>query len=193
MQNETIIFSQAIWQPVLQQQVFRGLLDSFSYPGRITACADEGSTACLAILIALVDGQATLADPQQLLQPTLWDKLETLACTPETAAFILLGGAQMPDLKPCIGTLEKPETGATILLRVDALHSDFSGNIRLKLSGPGIESENTLSVDGLHPAWIAARQEWVSAFPLGIDLLLCDEHHFIAIPRTTHLELGELV
>jgi len=191
MLNETINCSPVIWQPMMQQQVFRGLLDSFSYPGRIVACADSETTACLAILIALGDGETTLADPQQLLQPALWAKLETRPRIPEKAAFILLDGAQAADLNPCIGTLEKPETGATILLRVGALHSGLSGNLRLQLSGPGIESTTSISVDRLHPAWITARQEWCSAFPLGVDLLLCDEHHFVVIPRTTQIEMGD--
>ncbi|ARU31842.1 phosphonate C-P lyase system protein PhnH [Sulfuriferula sp. AH1] len=191
MLNEMIICSPAIWQPMLQQQVFRGLLDGFSYPGRIVACADSETTACLAILIALIDGETTLADPQQCLNSALWAKLETRPCIPEKAAFILLDGTQSADLNPCIGTLETPETGATILLRVGALHPDSSGNLRLQLSGPGIETITSISVDGLHPAWITARQEWVSAFPLGVDLLLCDEHHFVAIPRTTQIKMGD--
>lgn len=189
MLNKTINCSPAIWQAVMQQQVFRSLLDSFSYPGRITPCADQETSACLAILIALVDGETTLADPQKLLSSALWARLETRPCIPEKAAFILLDGAQSADLKPCIGTLETPETGATILLRVAALHPDLTGKLRLQLSGPGIETTTSISVDGLHPAWITARKEWVSEFPLGIDLLLCDEHHFVAIPRTT--QIGE--
>jgi alpha-D-ribose 1-methylphosphonate 5-triphosphate synthase subunit PhnH len=193
MLNKTINCSPAIWQPMLQQQVFRGLLDGFSYPGRIVACADSETTACLAILIALVDGETTLADPQQLLQPAFWAKLETRPCIPEKAAFILLDGVQAADLKPCIGTLDAPETGATILLRVAALHAGFTGNLSLQLSGPGIETTTSISVDGLHPAWISARQEWNSAFPLGVDLLLCDEHHVVVIPRTTQIEMGDAV
>jgi len=174
-----------------QQQMFRGLLDGFSYPGRIVACADSETSACLAILIALVDGETTLADPQQLLPQTLWPRLETRPCLPEKAAFILLDGALAVDLNPCIGTLDAPETGATLLLRVSALYADLSGSLRMQLSGPGIETTTFISVDGLHPAWITARQDWVSAFPLGVDLLLCDEHHFVAIPRTTQIAMGD--
>lgn len=191
MLSKTFNCSPAIWQPLLQQQVFRSLLDGFSYPGRITACADPETTACLAILIALVDGETTLSDPQQLLNPALWSKLETRPCTPEKAAFILLDGAKSPDLKPCTGTLETPETGATILLRVAALHTGLTGNLSLQLSGPGIEATTSISVDGLHSAWITARQKWIAAFPLGVDLLLCDEHHFVAIPRTTQIAMGD--
>lgn len=191
MLNETINCSPDIWQPMRQQQVFRGLLDSFSYPGRITPCADHETSACLSILIALVDGETTLADPQQLLSSALWARLETHHCVSKKAAFILLDGASEPDFDPCLGTLDAPETGATILLRVAALHHDLTGNFSLHLSGPGIESTTSISVDGLHPAWIAARQEWVSAFPLGVDFLLCDEHNFVAMPRTTQITMGD--
>jgi alpha-D-ribose 1-methylphosphonate 5-triphosphate synthase subunit PhnH len=71
------------------------------------------------------------------------------------------------------------------------LHHDLTGNHSLHLSGPGIESTTSISVDGLHPAWIAARQEWVSAFPLGVDFVLCDEHNFVAMPRTTQITMGD--
>ncbi|NET53236.1 MAG: hypothetical protein F6K09_32605, partial [Merismopedia sp. SIO2A8] len=34
--------------------------------------------------------------------------------------------------------------------------------------------ENKVALNGFHGAWFSRRQEWVSAFPLGIDLILVD-------------------
>lgn len=191
MKSELAITSSDIWMPVMQQQIFRGLLEAFSYPGRITTCADRSSPAWLAILIALVDGEVTVADPQQLLYAEMWPRLEARCAATEAANFILIDGSQALELFPNLGTLEAPEAGATLLIRVTALHSDETSELRLQLSGPGIQQKLSIGVDGLHPAWIASRNEWVSNFPLGVEIVLCDAHRFVALPRTTHIETGE--
>jgi alpha-D-ribose 1-methylphosphonate 5-triphosphate synthase subunit PhnH len=33
------------------------------------------------------------------------------------------------------------------------------------------------------------RNAWVSGFPLGVDLMLAGDMGFIALPRTTHVEI----
>lgn len=190
MMSELTMTPSDTWMPTMQQQMFRRLLDAFSYPGRITACADESAPAWLAILSALVDGEVTVADPQQLLSTEIWPKLEARHAAPETANFILLEGSHAPALFPNPGTLEAPEAGATLLLCVDSLHSDSAGKLRLHLSGPGIRHSASIGVNGLHPDWIVSRNEWVSNFPLGVELVLCDAHRFVALPRTTHIKTG---
>jgi len=179
-----------IWSPVLQQQVFRNLLDCFSYPGRITECANKDTTAWLAILISLLDGETSLADPHKLLAAEWWPKLEAHPATPEKAEFILADGSQPPDFVPYTGTLETPEAGATLVLRVTSLQAGRAGDNCLHMSGPGIKQPLSLGVEGLHPGWIAARQAWVAAFPLGVDMVLCDAHRFVALPRTTQIKTG---
>lgn len=190
MKNDIAPVAADIWQPLLQQQLFRGLLDAFSYPGRITTCAAPGTPSWLALLGALVDGQTTLADPQQLMDESSRPKLEARPAVPEQAAFIVLDGSRTPELVPNLGTLEAPETGATVLLRVEALHDTDTGALRLQLSGPGIRQPLTIGVDGLHADWIAARNDWVGSFPLGVELVLCDAHRFVALPRTTRIAMG---
>ncbi|MDP4029050.1 MAG: phosphonate C-P lyase system protein PhnH [Gallionella sp.] len=191
MQSDTAINAADIWLPQMQQQLFRGLLNAYSYPGRITICAEQNTPAWLAILTALVDGETTLADPQQLLSEAWWPKLEARRAPPERAAFILLDGSLAPELLPNLGTLEAPETGATLLLRVESLHSNETGDVRLHLSGPGIRQRVAISVNGLHPAWITSRNDWVANFPLGVEMVLCDAHRFVALPRTTKIVIGE--
>ena len=190
MKSDVTMTSSDIWQPGTQQQIFRALLNAFSYPGRINACADESVPAWLAILNALVDGEVTVADPQQLLSAELWPKLEARRAAPETANFILLDGGKAPELFPSLGTLEAPEAGATLLIRVASLHSDNAGELRLQLNGPGVQRPVSIGVDGLHADWIVSRNEWVSSFPLGVEMVLCDAHHFVALPRTTRIESG---
>lgn len=193
MKNEdgSVRCSSEIWLPAMQQQVFRGLLNGFSYPGRVTSCADKETAAWLAILISLVDSEVSLADPHQFLSAELWPMLEARSVIPEKAAFILVDGGCAPDLRPGIGTLNAPETGATLLVRVTSLRSDMAGDVRLHLTGPGIKQQISISVEGLNPAWITSRHEWVSAFPLGADMVLCDSYRFVALPRTTRIEMGD--
>lgn len=187
MKNEMTMLEADIWQPAQQQQLFRSLLDAFSYPGRIQTCKTEPS---LALLSALLDGQTTLSDPQDLLPESIWPKLEAQRVPYDLAAFILLDGCRAPESTPNLGTLEEPEHGATLLLRVAALHEDSAGELRLQLSGPGIRQSISVGVDGLHADWIAARNDWVSDFPLGVELLLCDAQRFVALPRTTQIKIG---
>jgi alpha-D-ribose 1-methylphosphonate 5-triphosphate synthase subunit PhnH len=192
MKNDIALVAADIWQPLLQQQLFRGLLDAFSYPGRITACAATNTPSWLALLSALVDGQTTLADPQQLLDESIWPKLEARRAAPEQAAFILLQGTHAPELLPNLGTLESPEAGATLLLRVASLHAHGAGALPLQLSGPGIRQPLSIGVEGLHAEWITSRNDWVSSFPLGVELVLCDAMCFVALPRTTQIVVGEV-
>ncbi|WP_459722119.1 phosphonate C-P lyase system protein PhnH [Sideroxyarcus sp. TK5] len=187
MKNEMTMAEADIWHPAQQQRLFRSLLDAYSYPGRIQSCAAESS---LSLLSALLDGQTTLSDPQDLLPESIWPKLEAQRVPYELAAFILLDGSRAPQMVPSLGTLEAPEHGATLLLRVAALHEDSAGALRLRLSGPGIRQPVTLGVDGLHADWIAARNDWVGNFPLGVELVLCDVQHFVALPRTTRIVIG---
>lgn len=187
MKNEMSMVEADIWHPAQQQQLFRSLLDAYSYPGRIQTCKSEPS---LALLSALLDGQTTLSDPQYLLDESVWPKLETQRAPYELAAFILLDGSRAPESMPNLGTLEEPEHGATLLLRVAALHADSAGELRLQLTGPGIRQPVTIGVDGLHVDWIAARNDWVGDFPLGVELLLCDAERFVALPRTTQIKIG---
>lgn len=187
MKNEMTMLEADIWHPAQQQRLFRSLLDAYSYPGRIQSCAAESS---LSLLGALLDGQATLSDPQDLLPESIWPKLEAQRVPYELAAFILQDGSRAPESVPNLGTLEAPEGGATLLLRVAALHEDNAGALRLQLSGPGIRQAVSIGVDGLHADWISARNDWVSSFPLGVELLLCDAQRFVALPRTTKITLG---
>ena len=189
MKNDMTMVDADIWAPARQQQLFRSLLDAYSYPGRIQTCPVPAETT-LALLSALLDGQTTLSDPLDMVDEFDWPKLEARRVLSEHAAFILLDGSHAPQFVPKLGTLEAPEGGATLLLRVAGLHEENSGALHLQLSGPGIRQALNISVDGLHQDWISARNDWVSGFPLGVELVLCDAQRFVALPRTTRIVIG---
>ena len=181
--NATDMTLMNVWQAHTQQRLFRRLLEAFAYPGRQFDATDSGTTARLAILATLLDGEVNLADPHRLIVPEDRLRLMASAAAPEQARFVVADATRAPDFTPALGSLESPEFGATLLLEVEQLGAGSP----LLLNGPGIASQKRLAVQGLHPDWIAQRADWVSAYPLGVDIILCDATHFAALPRTTQI------
>jgi alpha-D-ribose 1-methylphosphonate 5-triphosphate synthase subunit PhnH len=167
------------WGAPRQQTVFRQLMRAFSFPGRLETLSDgEALTQTLA---TLVDREATMADPQNLLDALTLKRLQARMTAPELAQFIVADGSVPPLFEPCLGTLESPEGGATILLWVTALGE----GAHWQLTGPGIATTQALAITGLDPAWLEHRQVWNEGFPLGVDLILIDFKSVVALPRTT--------
>ncbi|MDD5027931.1 MAG: phosphonate C-P lyase system protein PhnH [Rhodoferax sp.] len=167
------------WNAPHQQAVFRQLMRAFSYPGRIETLAD--GDALTQTLATLVDSQATLADPQNLMDTLTHQRLQARMTASGRAQFVVANGCQPPSLEPCLGTLESPERGATILLKVTTLGEGACW----QLTGPGIAGTQRLTVTGLHPEWLTHRQVWNDGFPLGVDMILMDATRVAALPRTT--------
>jgi len=183
-----------LWQPLVQQKTFRRLMEACAFPGRLADLSDTGTQALTSVLATLLDGEVSLADPDGLVASEDWRRLEAHRRGPDKADFIVCDGAQGPAFTPCLGTLESPERSATLIIRVAGLangaHEVKGAGIPLLLSGPGIEHTQTLTVEGLAPAWLTAREIWVAAFPLGVDCLLVDAQRAAFLPRTTRIEGG---
>jgi alpha-D-ribose 1-methylphosphonate 5-triphosphate synthase subunit PhnH len=177
-----------IWQAETQQQNYRALLEAMSRPGSRQALhgVNESSSASLAVLAALIDGSVSLSDPQGLLKNSERTLLQTALTEPEQADYLLCCGQQSPSFEPKLGTLPSPETSATLVVEISSV-SD--GELRFKLSGPGIQAQRECAVAGLNPDWLARREEWVCGFPLGVDLILVDKDQVVALPRTTRVEV----
>ena len=180
--------SETLWQGRVQQTLFRELTEAFSRPGSVRDLTDSlaGASALRGVLATLMDAECGLADPHDLIAAEDWPLLQAQRGAPETARYVAVNGKQPPCFMPAIGSLESPEFGATLLVAVDALGR---GAQSISLSGPGIDGECQLQFDGLHADWLIQRGEWVSAFPLGVDLLLIDARRIVALPRTTHVKL----
>lgn len=178
--------TETIWQAGRQQTLFRRILDAMSYPGRRVELTDAKTPADRALLATLLDPTVSLCDHHGLLPASDWPLLAASHASAESADFVLADGSLAPDFLPRTGSLDEPEKSATLVLRVDALGS---GSTRLLLTGPGIEKTERLAVDGLHHDWLTRRADWVSAFPMGVDLILADHQHLVALPRTTRVEL----
>ena len=82
------------------------------------------------------------------------------------------------------GTDERPDRSATLVVQVGELRSGAGR----RLSGPGIDGEAWLDVDGLAPGFWDAVRANAAGFPRGVDLLLCARGRLAALPRTTRVE-----
>lgn len=173
-----------LWDPRVQQAVFRLLLEATSRPGRIYALPPVlgDAPAFIAVLSTLVDKGVTLHDQTRGLSQREQNFLQAVQGQPETANFILASGGQPPEFNPNIGSLESPETGATLIVTIAALGQ---GQMHMTCTGPGIEDRHRFQVQGLHPGWIQARKNWNAWFPLGVDICLVDATQVCALPRTT--------
>lgn len=181
--------TESIWRADVQQRVFRELLEAFSRPGDIREIGDcaDGAVAQRAVLATLMDGEVTLADPHGRIAPADWPLLQAKPCASEHARYVAADGNRAPDFVPALGSLESPEFGATLLIEVGNLGQ---GDTSLELTGPGIDGQRQLRLAGLHPDWLTRRADWVSSFPLGVDLLLTDARHIVALPRTTRISVS---
>jgi alpha-D-ribose 1-methylphosphonate 5-triphosphate synthase subunit PhnH len=184
--------------PVLDsQRVFRAVLDAISHPGRVlTLAAPETPPAplgrasagvCLTLLDfetpLWLDGAAATAPTRDYLRFHCGVPLVEI---PADARFALIADTTaMPALSAFdAGTDERPDQSATLIVQVTGL---ASGRGR-RLSGPGIDGEARLEVNGA-PAgfWDAVRVN-AARFPRGVDLFLCAGDRLAALPRTTHVE-----
>ena len=82
------------------------------------------------------------------------------------------------------GTDERPDRSATLIVQVSGL---ASGSGR-RLSGPGIDGEARLEVNGAPPGFWDAVRANAARFPRGVDLFLCAGDRIAALPRTTRVE-----
>jgi alpha-D-ribose 1-methylphosphonate 5-triphosphate synthase subunit PhnH len=196
MQEKIMLNVSAIWLPDFQQQNFRAILEAMARPGSCQALALNGNEvdsdaledAYIAVLASLLDNSVTLADPDMLISQDNTVLLQANSTDSEQADFILCRGDRMPDFELKLGTLPSPELSATIILIVKKIDDRQQGDLNLRLSGPGINDQKYCAISGLNLQWLAAREEWISSFPLGVDLLLVDDAKVMALPRTTKVE-----
>ncbi len=178
----------SIWQPDTQQALFRHLMQAMTYPGRIhnlQALLDQAEVY-RGILAVLLDTHTSLADEHQLLPEDDWPLLQARPAQSAEADYVLCDGAQAVHIHPRLGELANPERSATLLIKVDDLQQ---GEQSINLHGPGIVDRITIRPRGLNPQWWEKREEWTGAFPLGVDMILSDQHRLMCIPRSSQAEV----
>jgi alpha-D-ribose 1-methylphosphonate 5-triphosphate synthase subunit PhnH len=181
--------------PVLDaQSCFRAALEAMARPGRVQRVAAPPEApaplggAAAALLLTLADAGTPVwldAGPEA----EAWARFHAgcpIAAAPGEAAFLLATGAMPPLASLAAGTEEEPHRSATLILQVASLVEGTGW----RLSGPGIEREHRLRVEGLSPGFAA---EWAAnhaRIPQGVDLFLCASDRLAALPRSTTLIAG---
>jgi alpha-D-ribose 1-methylphosphonate 5-triphosphate synthase subunit PhnH len=179
------------------QLIFRKLLIAMAGPGSIQDmeldmnCPGNLYPASGAILLTLLDFETPFrTDFGNGSRETQWIQFHTGAPVENRAAnplFVLWSDDETLD-DPSVfnpGTLVSPEISTTLIVQTRGLEN----NGRIRLTGPGIQNETHLELKGIKDDFIKARARMTSCFPLGIDMIFTCENRFVAIPRTTILEV----
>lgn len=202
MQNTVIVagFSDPVRDA---QQTFRKVLKAMSEPGVIVAASSPEALLHLypstfAVCQTLLDQQTPLWLSKEFRNPEIQHNLHfhtgmPLAKHSMDAQFALAYAGEIATLDDFAkGTAEYPERNCTLILQVHTISnfpSTAQNSTTLKLSGPGIETERQIVIAGLSQTIIHYLTERPDPFPLGIDFIFTAEQSFVAIPRTTQLEV----
>lgn len=167
-------------------QILEYLITAISRPQRV-----EGVDAFQAhdslqinLLSCLLEQNSRLCDMTRSLPADVWPQLKARQSMAAEADYIVCNGYYFPAFEPRNNPTFTTDRAATILVQVDRLGS---GDQRLSLSGPGIEGDCDIELEGLHPAWMEKRRDWNRAGLQGVDMLLFDRSQILALPRTTHV------
>ena len=176
------------------QQVFRLVLEAMSHPGRILSLppgavpeAPRLHPATAAVCLTLLDNDTPVwTDLPASSPPLTWLKFHSgcpFSADPGKAAFALVTDTRrQPSLDRFYpGTDEAPETAATLIMQVEALHPDQG----CRLSGPGTKGRPKLEVAGVADDFWQQRQRICHAYPVGLDMIFVCGGLLAALPRST--------
>jgi alpha-D-ribose 1-methylphosphonate 5-triphosphate synthase subunit PhnH len=168
-----------------ERDTFLALMWALSYPGRVTRI-DAASThsALLACGRALLDLETTFYTSDDALELGL-RRTGALHTDAASARFLYFDALTSVDLSLLdmlsVGSFEHPDDGATLFIGCEL---NREGGDVWSLAGPGIATEQVVSVSGL-PRGFSQHRESRLRFPLGIDIFLIDAGAIIGLPRTT--------
>jgi alpha-D-ribose 1-methylphosphonate 5-triphosphate synthase subunit PhnH len=180
------------------QTIFRQVLDAISSPGSLhTFGADFtfglANSATTQLLLALTDNSTpvwlspALRHDEILTQNVKFHTNAPLAESTDTACFAVMAENETVDLTAFSwGSAEYPETNTTLAIQING----FDRGETLSLSGPGIDGQRTVFVDGIDNELLKQITQIQRSQPLGIDVLLTSGNQLMALPRTTHIELS---
>lgn len=179
-----------------RMRLFRRCLEALAEPGRITtleADAEDGLPVAAGPLFALADLMSPVASLRD--DAAAADAIAEVAALthaplvePRNARLVLALAPLTPEaLAPLNrGTREVPELASLVFAAVDSVGT---GDLTLRLTGPGIDGSTDVAVGGIDREAIGARDELID-YPLGIDLLLIDAAgNVLGLPRTTRIEV----
>ena len=184
-------------ETVDSQAIFRKLLSAMAHPGVIEqidmdmVCPGNLHSAAGAILLTLLDFETPFwSDLSNDSKEIQWVRFHTGAPFVRIKSRSLFGLATDYDrlenpeaFNP--GSLASPDHSTTLLVQTRGL--DYNGRIRM--TGPGIQTETYLKLAGIKERFLNKRQKAIQNYPLGIDMIFICDSRFVAIPRTTLMEV----
>lgn len=182
------------------QKTFRKAVEAFSYPGTIISLKEESAgldldwncydaSKLLMYLLLDADTSFAMAAEDQRLGIQFSKMTYCPMVSIEQASYIFVNAKHTTSLQEIIkaakiGTLEDPQTNATLIIECEKLNSEK----QYRLKGPGIKDEKEVGIL-LQEEWLEARNDKNVEFPLGIDLIFVDANgNLMALPRTTQIE-----
>ena len=175
-------------QIIHDHRTFRVILRGMSHPGKVYSLPGEPETGAIKLLGCLMDHEVSFAVlDNRDMETALALHTGSRPVSPEEADYIIVcDGTTSGILADCRrGSLEYPDTGATIMYLVEEL---IEGDEGIVLSGPGVNGTISLQVKGLQTSEFRLLQKVNSEFPLGVDALFLDRCGRIAcIPRSSRI------
>ncbi|MBL1420365.1 MAG: phosphonate C-P lyase system protein PhnH [Alphaproteobacteria bacterium] len=175
---------------------FRSLLTAMSHPASIQPLTTnlpsvaKLNPAASLIALTLVDHESTVwldddLDDETVKQFFKFNCSAPLTKQPNQAMLAFFSHCPSPqDLSGFNkGNATYPDASTTLIIQVKSLNH---GNA-VTLTGPGIQTEQALKVDGLNKnfwPWFKTNQ---TIFPLGNDVILAAPDCLTALPRTTKI------
>lgn len=161
-------------------QAFDALLGSLSRPGQIRELPKAGEAS---IIEALLDRECRVFCADPTLMPQVLESGAMVADLPE-ADHVFLGTMQNAEslLSVSQGSDLYPDDGATVVVR-----AVLGAGPKVRLSGPGIQTHQDVSVSGLPNGFWQLRQDLIR-YPMGFDLFFVDGDQVLGVPRSTKVE-----
>ncbi|MCC0632817.1 phosphonate C-P lyase system protein PhnH [Clostridioides sp. ZZV15-6388] len=181
------------------QEIYRKLLDSASFPGKLNNINNitienntKLSNGAIGIAITLLDQEVTFyienctkEDIKNIRALTMSSQVNY-----NKSDYLFLDiNSELDILQIKIGSFEYPDESTTIIHQVNELSTDYKDKfIRLYLSGPGIKSKKNLYIDGVKQEFLEKLLMINKDYPTGADLILIDKKGEVAfIPRSSKL------
>jgi alpha-D-ribose 1-methylphosphonate 5-triphosphate synthase subunit PhnH len=194
----------------ITQKTFRTILQAMSHPGRVYRLEQESEVRSqksdkynlssvfyplFSVLQTLLDHEVTFnvfGHQREEWEYRIIRATGSRTANIEEADFVIIpsGGSDGAILHAKRGSLEYPDTGATVIYSVHPLSARDNGGVRVTLKGPGINGEITPFIGGIKKDEFHYLKEINSEYPLGVDSIFIDaESRLMCMPRSTKTEV----
>lgn len=177
-------------------QMFRILMEAMARPASLHSASLPGGATDMPLILMLCDtlfdhevsfaviGASSAGDMEEQVAMVTGARRTKVA----SADYLLVCGdtsrGAVREAFP--GTLEYPDTGATVIYNCARIVPDEG--TPFQVSGPGIEQPTVRHISGISADECALIREINGEYPLGIDVIACDERQLFSLPRSTKLE-----